>query len=70
MDYGVSKGYGDKWSNLGYIPGIILLDVLMKWMKVGSYRKVLRKKKEERRTEGGTINCDRKDWGRTDWGGK
>lgn len=63
MDYGVSRRYGDKWSDLGYILGIMLLDVLMKWMKVSSYRKV---KKEKKRTEGVTINYDRKDWGGTD----
>lgn len=48
----------DKWSDLGYILGIMLLDVLTKWMKVVSYRKVKKKKKS---TQGGAINCDRKD---------
>lgn len=48
----------DKWSDLGYILGIMLLDVLTKWMKVVGYRKVKKKKKS---TQGGAINCDRKD---------
>ena len=47
----------DKWSDLGYILGIMLLDVLTKWMEAVSYRKVLKK----RSTQGGAINCDRKD---------
>lgn len=57
----------DKWSDLGYILGIMLLDVLTKWMKVVGYRKVKKKKKS---TQGGAINCDRKDQEGTDWGGK
>lgn len=49
MDYCVSRGYGDKWSDLEYVLGIMLLDVVMKEMEVGSYRKVKKKKKVERR---------------------
>lgn len=44
MDYGTSRGYGGKRSDPRLILGIMLLDVLMKWMGLGRKRKDKKKK--------------------------
>lgn len=51
----------DKWSDLGYILGIMLLDVLTKWMKVVGYRKVKKKKKVHRAVPLTVIGKTRKE---------